>query len=128
MRTHRIALLLQQRYQHKGGESRRSTVPPSLHLRVDQPARLAELPLGTLVLQEPGHGPAQHALVDRQVGLSLKEAPQHEGRQPAAAERAWVTSTFENQGYSLTYQVLPEESLAPKALNDPSSCWYDNCL
>lgn len=128
IRTHRVALVLQQCYQHKTRENRRSIIQPSLHLRVDQAARLAELPLGTLVFQEPGHGPVQHTLVDHHVGLSLKEAPQHEGRPPEAPERAWVTNTFEKKVYLLTYQVLPEESLAPKALNDPSSRWYDNCL
>ena len=85
--TYRVGLVLQQRNQHISGERCGTVVQSALHLRVDQPAHLSELSLRPLVLQQPGNGSSQDTVVYLHVGLSLEEAPQHEGCQPRTEKK-----------------------------------------
>ena len=80
--TYRVGLILQQRNQHISGERHGAVIQSALHLRVDQPAHLSELPLRPLALQEPSNGSSQDTVVYLHEGLSLEEAAQHEGCQP----------------------------------------------
>lgn len=101
--THHVALVLQQRHQYVGSERHWAAIQSFLHLRVHQAAHLAELSLRPLVFQEPSRGPGQDAPVDLHVGLSLEEAPEHEGRQPGTTGRTKTIRGREIKAFTTDY-------------------------